>query len=206
MGPHDGQKADRLILLTFPFSLQCDSLPLARATATHAYLQTDLSLHYPACLLPPALARKGETRLQVFQFLSLSFTCTHRHVHVYTDQTCGIQAWFLCTVLIVIFDLFTYMYSINVEIRKRKRTENKGRWKERNKQRKRRNKNKQQMGRKEKKKNKEDPTCTTSLHLKESWSFASTPTSFLWAREGTLQGKLAQTLMASDCSLATLPF
>lgn len=33
--------------------------------------------------------------------------------------------------------------------------------------------------REKRKKKKEEPTCTTSLHLKESWCFASTPTSFL---------------------------
>lgn len=89
MEPHSGQKAGRLILLTFPFSLQCDSLPPARARTTHAYLQTDLSLHYRACLLPLALACKGETGLQAFLLLRLPQFCV---VHdVYTDYARDIK-------------------------------------------------------------------------------------------------------------------
>jgi len=60
-----------------------------------------------------------------------------------------------------------------------KKERKKEREKEREKERKKGNKKEQGKEKKEQKKNKEEPTCTTSLHLKESWCFASTPTLFL---------------------------
>lgn len=47
--------------------------PLARTGVTRAYLQTDLSLHYPACTLPRAEAWEGETSLLARLSIALFF-------------------------------------------------------------------------------------------------------------------------------------
>lgn len=74
------------------------AFPLARAGATRAYLQTDLSLHYPACLLPPALAHEDETRLPLRFRPSLSYT----DIGVSTDPTSTAAS--LCTTSMAVFE------------------------------------------------------------------------------------------------------
>lgn len=129
MEPHSGQKVGRLILLTFPFSLQCDSLPPARATATHAYLQTDLSLHYPACLLLLALACKGETRLQGVHLLSPSafLSHVHKHCHNCTDQTCqsSMSFEYIFKGELFLYTCKVYEQRMNVKRKKQRKTRNK---------------------------------------------------------------------------------
>lgn len=79
MEPHSGQKAGRLILLTFPFSLQCDSLPPGQGQSDPCVF-TD----WPVTSLPSMLAAScprpqgwnKTPRPPARLSLCLSLTCT----------------------------------------------------------------------------------------------------------------------------------